>query len=374
LRRAAAALLCLAGCGGGGGGGTSGTPTAPTGPQITISGNATYEDRVYDGDGFTGAIQRRPVRFATVQLVADDNGSVLGETATRADGGYTLSAAITEGRTVHVALVARAAQPLPAEVLTIGLQAYALGAPPFAAATRSFSQDFVARTDDLGGVFNILDAVVEGAERVRVLQPAAVFGRVRLLWSTVNRQRASFNELNNTIQLRGHPEDPDEYDDPVILHEFGHYVANFFSVDTSPGGSHNPFDGEPEPLALAWSEGFATWFGTEVRQDPLYLDSFGTGTFTMEIETPTFSSLLVGPDNEMAVAAALWDVSDPANEAHDALDRRTAPLWDVVNGHFRQTRPAEVTVQTFCAGWAARGHGQAAELQAAFAHRRISCP
>lgn len=373
MRRAAAALLCLAGCGGGGGG-TSGTPTAPTGPQITISGNATYEDRVYDGNGFTGAIQRRPVRFATVQLVADDNGSVLGETATRADGGYTLSAAISEGRMVHVALVARAAQPLPAEVLTIGLQAYALGAPPFAAAARSFSQDFVARTDDLGGVFNILDAVVEGAERVRVLQPAAVFGRVRLLWSTVNRQRASFNEVNNTIQLRGHPEDPDEYDDPVILHEFGHYVANFFSVDTSPGGSHNPFDGEPEPLSLAWSEGFATWFGTEVRQDPLYMDSFGTGTFTMEIETPTFSSLLVGPDNEMAVAAALWDVSDPANEPHDALDRRTASLWDVVNGHFRQARPAEVTVQTFCAGWAARGHGQAAELQAAFAHRRISCP
>jgi hypothetical protein len=314
------------------------------------------------------------VRFATVQLVADDNGSVLGETTTRADGSYTLNANITEGRTVHLALVARTAQPIPAEVLTIGLQAYALAAPSFPGAARSFSQDFNARTDDMGGVFNILDAVVEGADRVRALLPAAAFGRVRLLWSTVNRQRASFNELNNTIQLRGHPEDPDEYDDPVILHEFGHYVAHFFSVDTSPGGPHNPFDNEPEDVALAWSEGFATWWGTEVRQDPVYMDSFGTGTFTMEIETPTFASLLMGPDNEMAVAAALWDVSDAANEPHDGLDRRVAPLWDVVNGHFRQARPAQVTVQTFCAGWAARGHGQAAELQAVFRNRGISCP
>jgi hypothetical protein len=375
MRRVAAALavLVLAACGGGGGG-TGNGPTTPSGPQITISGNAAYEDRLYDGDGFTGAIQRRPVRFATVQLVADDTGAVLGETTTRADGGYTLTAPITEGRTIHVALVARVAQPLPAEVLTIPLQAYSLGAPPFAAAARAFSQVFLARTDDLGGVFNILDAAVEGAERVRVLQPAAAFGRVRLLWSTVNRQRASFNENNNTIQLRGHPDDPDEYDDPVILHEFGHYVANFFSVDTSPGGPHSPFDDEPEPPSLAWSEGFATWFGTDVRQSPIYMDSFGTGTFTMEIETPTFGNLLVGPDNELAVAAALWDVSDPANEPHDALDRRVSQLWDVVNGHFRQVRPVEVTVQTFCSGWLARGHGQAAELRAVFADRGIACP
>jgi hypothetical protein len=371
---AASLLLALAACGGGGGGGGTGGPMAPTGPQVTVTGTASYEDRVYDGDGFTGTVQRKPVRFATVQLVADDTGSVLGEATTGADGSYTLTATVTEGRTVHAALVARVGQPLPAEVLTIQLQAYSLSAPGFAAAARSFTQDFVARTDDLGGVFNILDATVETGDKVRALQPTAAFGRVRVLWSTVNRQRSSFNPLNNTIQLRGHPEDQDEYDDPVILHELGHYVANFFSVDTSPGGAHNPFDSEPEPVSLAWSEGFATWFGAEVRQDPLYLDSFGTGTFTMEIETPSFSRLLVGPGNEMAVAAALWDVSDPANEPHDRLDRRAAALWDVVNGHFRQVRPAEVTVQTFCSGWSARGHGQAAELQAVFADRGISCP
>lgn len=371
MKRALLLLLALPGCGGGSGGPAA--PTPSSGPPMTVTGSAAYEDRVLGPLGFTGAIERRPVRFALVQLVADDDGTVLAETATRADGGYTLAATVAEGRTVHVALVARTAQPLPAEVLTIPLQAYALSAPSFPAAVRGFTQDFLARTDDLGGVFNILDNVISGGETVRALQPGAAFGRVRILWSTVNRQRTSFNESNNTIQLRGHPEDPDEYDDPVILHEFGHYVADFFSHDTSPGGPHGIFD-DDLPLSLTWSEGFATWFGSYVRQSPVYVDGFGTGTFVLEIETPSFASRLLGPGNEIAVAAALWDVSDPADEPHDALDRRTAPLWDVVNVHFRQARPPDVTVSTFCQGWVARGHGQLAELRDVFAHRAIDCP
>ena len=377
MKRALAAVLLLAapGCGGGGGGGgptTASTP-APAGPQMTVTGTALYEDRVYDGRGFTGEIRGRPIRFAAVQLVAESDGAVLGETSTRADGTYTLGASVAEGRGVHLAVVSRTAQPLPAEVLTISLQAYALAGPTLTGGARPFTQDFLARTSDLGGVFNILDNLVLGAETVRTLLPGAAFGRLRVLWSTVNRQRAQFQETNNTIQLRGHPEDPDEYDDPVILHEFGHYVAHFFSVDTSPGGEHGLFD-DDLPLALTWSEGFATWFGSEARQSPIYMDSFGTGTFVMELETPTFASRLRGPGNEMAVAASLWDVSDPANEPFDALDRRIAPLWDVVNVQFRAARPPEVTVRSFCDGWVARGHGQLAELRAVFADRGISCP
>jgi hypothetical protein len=375
VKRALAAglLLPLLACGGGGGGGAPTAPTPPSGPQMTVTGSAAYEDRVYDDGGFTGEIRQRPIRFATVQLVAEGDGSVLGEAVTRGDGTYTLSASVAEGRSVHVAVVARTAQPLPAEVLTTTLQAYALAGPTLTGGPRPFTQDLLARTGDLGGVFNILDSVIEGGDTVRALQPAAAFGRVRVLWSTVNRQRAQFNPLSNTISLRGHPEDPDEYDDPVILHEFGHYVAHFFSLDTSPGGEHSLFD-DDLPLALTWSEGFATWFGSEVRQSPLYMDTFGTGTFVMEIETPTFAGRLRGPGNEMAVAASLWDVSDPANEPHDALDRRRAQIWDVVNVQFRQVRPADVTVRSFCEGWVARGHGQLAELRAVFADRGIDCP
>jgi hypothetical protein len=377
MKRALGALLLLAaaGCGGGGGGAPTApsAPPPPSGPQMTVTGIALYEDRVFDSQGFTGQVQNRPIRFAVVQLVGEGDGTVLGETATRADGTYTLSASVAEGRSVHMAVVARTAQPLPADVQTIQLQAYALAGPTLTAAARPFTQDLLARTSDLGGVFNILDNVIQGGDTVRALLPSAAFGRLRVVWSTVNRTRSQFNSNNNTIQLRGHPEDQDEYDDPVILHEFGHYVAHFFSRDTSPGGEHSLFD-TGLPLSLTWSEGFATWWGSEVRQDPLYMDSFGTGTFTMELETPTFANRLLGPGNEMAVAASLWDVSDPANEGFDALDRRRAPLWDVINVQFRAVLPREVTVQSFCEGWVARGHGQLAELRAIFADRGITCP
>jgi hypothetical protein len=379
VKRALAALLLAAtGCGGGGEGGgraptAAGTPAPPPGPQMTVTGTALYEDRVFDGQGFTGEIQDRPIRFAVVQLVAEGDGNVLGETSTRADGTFTLSAPVAEGLGVHLAVVSRIAQPLTAEVQNASLQTYALAGPTLIGGARPFTQDFLARTSDLGGVFNILDSVIQGGDTVRALLPGAVFGRLRVLWSTSNRDRTEFNGNNNTIRLRGHAEDPDEYDDPVVLHEFGHYVAHFFSRDTSPGGDHSLFE-DGLPLPLTWSEGFATWFGSEVRQSPVYLDSFGTGAFVMELETPTFASRLRGPGNEMAVAASLWDVSDPANEPHDGLDRRRAQLWDVINVHFRAVLPPDVTVQSFCEGWVARGHGQLAELRAAFADRGINCP
>jgi hypothetical protein len=376
MRRAIPALAAalLSACGGGGSPSGPSSPPPPAGPQITVTGTATFEDRLYDRDGFTGQLARKPARFVAVQLVADDGGAVLGETFTREDGSYSLTAPITEGRTVHVSLVARITQPLSIEVINVTLQTYALSAPSFAGAARSFSQDFAATTADLGGVFNIVDTMIEGAAAARAANPQNPFGRVRVIWSVNNRARASFNENNNTIQLRGHPEDPDEYDDPVILHEFGHFVARFFSHDTSPGGPHSPFDAEPEVPSLAWSEGFATWFALETRQDPTYFDSFGTGTFAMELETPELARLLVGPQNELAISAVLWDIGDPANEPHDALDRRQAQMWDVMNGHFRATRPADVTMATFCSGWVARAHGQLAELQAVAQHRGISCP
>ena len=67
--------------------------------------------------------------------------------------------------------------------------------------------------------------------------------------------------------------DPDEFDDDVILHEFGHAAAEAFSIDHSLGGPHN-IDSQVD-LRLAWSEGLATYIGSAISGRTQYTDSNG---------------------------------------------------------------------------------------------------
>ncbi len=52
------------------------------------------------------------------------------------------------------------------------------------------------------------------------------------------------------------------FDWDVIEHEYGHYVADAYSFAASPGGSHSSGVANPKPggQALAWSEGWASYF------------------------------------------------------------------------------------------------------------------
>ena len=69
--------------------------------------------------------------------------------------------------------------------------------------------------------------------------------------------------------LAGGIEDPDEYDDDIILHEFAHYFSHVWSRDNSPGGRHI---GDPVDPRLAWGEGLATGLSAMIRGDPDYVD------------------------------------------------------------------------------------------------------
>jgi len=81
-----------------------------------------------------------------------------------------------------------------------------------------------------------------------------------------------------TIFILGGPTDADEYDVPVLFHEFGHFVERTYSHSDSPGGDH---DGSPTDPRLAWGEGFGTWFGCAANNSPLYLDSNIDGTISL---------------------------------------------------------------------------------------------
>ncbi len=139
----------------------------------------------------------------------------------------------------------------------------------------------------------------------------------------------------SSIFILGSQSDPDEFDDDVILHEFGHYVESNFGRNDSPGGPHSP--ATAEDLRLSWSEGFANFFSSWCREwlknpdnNPLtpefaslyptphlYIDNKRFGADVINFET---SSLGRGADFEVSVASILWDIWDENNELFDALN------------------------------------------------------
>ncbi len=78
---------------------------------FTASGRFLYEDRLYDGNGYTGAVQNLPIRRAKVEIVDAVTQTVLATGATDADGRFSLpitgqslplnlfARCITDGRT-----------------------------------------------------------------------------------------------------------------------------------------------------------------------------------------------------------------------------------------------------------------------------------
>ncbi len=356
-------VFLFSGCGGGDDGNKI---------QVTVSGSLFYEDRVYNTGGFTGQKPQLPIRHAVVQLVADNGGDMVAQAMTNAAGAYTLSGKAKDGEKLHVSIVAKADSPYNIKIVNQSGQGYAGSGSSFAASTAPRTEDLLAPADSLGGVFNILDTMVRAADWV-LAKETVTLPSLSVVWAEGSQDGTYFDGSDNSIHLLGVSSDTDEYDDDVITHEYGHYVEQNVTYSTSPGGSHDPFDSIPEHPDLAWGEGVSYWFSAIIKGVPTQVDTNAFGASSWEMETPSAPSITMGDGNEVAIEAILWDISDPANEAHDALSGMESQIWDVLRKVFHDQKPS-TNIHTFCAGWFARGHGQTSAIQAIFAHRGIACP
>ncbi len=114
--------------------------------------------------------------------------------------------------------------------------------------------------------------------------------------------------------------DPDEFDDDIILHEFGHLFAEVISVDHSGGGRHF-FSGKYD-LRLAWSEGLATYLSSAIRNDPYHADYSGMSVdpsgmtrFGFHLNIADIDYRYQESSNEIAVAHILWKARDLSGDA-----------------------------------------------------------
>jgi hypothetical protein len=102
----------------------------------------------------------------------------------------------------------------------------------------------------------------------------------------------------------------------------------FYGTSPGEGGTH--ILGWPSFPGMAWSEGWATWFSSDMRQDPVYYDKQQGTFFWLNIASrayadgrkwyrPSPSKGLIQLLDENDVSAMLWSISNSATNANQSL-------------------------------------------------------
>ena len=297
----------------------------------TLSGRVTYEARHPTPSGASREIEIRPARHVIVEAV-DDDGEVVGTTATAADGSFSLSASIDA---VRIRVRAHIESPFDIAVTRdpLGLVDHALEVPLRDVHLFMEITATDATNEGHAGAFHILDTELRGLEAVRewtgqTLPPVYTYwGRgVTTAWSYFRGERPAESGRFCLEILGGEPgrqavTDTDEHDEAIILHELGHFVMDRLSTDSSPGGNH-PAGVLLDP-GLAWEEGRATWFAAAVLGDSRYLDTIGVephGRLRVSHDLERGGTGVRGVGSEQGVAEILWDLTDGADGIADVDD------------------------------------------------------
>ena len=344
--------------------------TVASAQAFTASGRFLYEDRLFNGNGYTGAVQDLPIRRARVEIVNAVTQQVIGSGATDTGGyfaipvtGQTLpvnayARCITDGRPAgyqirvvdnFVRNVATGTLELTASMLYSITSDIVLNHSP--SQNLQFSTYLIQDTDGMGvaQAFNIFDNGIDFFDWVAqpqmngALPSAAQF--IVYAWKASGTPGNPAPVFGSNYSLQGvfigaqANTDTDGWSDTVILHETGHWYDDLLSRSDNPGGAHYIGDNDADVL-LAYGEGSATYHCAKVRElrattrtnllgQPvdalvsLYADleipppvgTPGALSFSYDFETGNFGDSGApigqrGSANETNVTSALWDMAD----------------------------------------------------------------
>ena len=378
--------------------------------DFTVQGSFSYEDRIWDQYGYTGAVQNLPIRHADVDVVNASNGAILGSGSTDADGGYSIPVTgLTGSVTLYVRCLSSTDRAADYHVKvvdtfdrvdgTVDLS----GSTIHAVTTSNRSHNPSIPLLDVGSyliqdttgsgvaqAFNILDA---GVDAFDYLHSSAGIGRFPTAseflvygWDGTSGSTGS-NYLWQGIYITSSTTDTDGWADAVILHETGHWASDMFGNDHNPGGIHYIGDIDQDPR-LSYGEGYASFFMGQVREyRAAFLNGSGqpkddhvsfyadlgippaVGTpgglgFAFDFETGLYQNGTpvgqVGTACETGVTAALWDLVDGYDTPDESPgvddepgDDTGALSWQVITGYMTRLNPPShwITVEDYYRGW-----------------------
>ncbi len=362
-------------------------------PTVNVSGTVNYEfvppNVNCNGLNFLGTIAN-PIRGATVQLIDATSGLLIASTTSDDAGDYAFAnvPGMTDVRLRVRAELKRAGSPgWDVEVrdntdsASGSLQnraLYVVDGANFNTGGTDVNRDLTATTGwntalnsytdpRAAAPFAILDAMYSGMQLVLSADPLATFAPLDAYWSVNNTLVSGSSDIDNgeltasfyssnpdggapnpSLFLLGDASvDTEEFDDHVVVHEWGHYFEDNFSRSDSIGGPHAL--GQTLDARLAFGEGWATALAGMALDNPQYCDTGEAGTtqgFGINAESDGFG--LQGWYNEISVTTFLYDLWDTNVDGTDNSSIGFQPIFDTMVGP-QATTEAFTSVFSFAA-------------------------
>ncbi len=345
---------------------------------VTVTSTAQFRYRLVTVGGL-GAALTANIRHAEVQIL-NSSGSIVQCGTTSSTG--TISMTVPNGAgTYTLKVLSRADNSyMKASVLDAPStntpysisQSFSVGASDTSVSVTLPNAEYQGTLE--GGAFNILDQVFKSNEYLRnntnsaswcsgVCTVFTVAPKVAIYWKPgfnpgsylnqasigksfyLNTDAPSLSMLKGIYILGGlyndfNCQDTDHYDNSVIIHEYGHYIEDAYSVVDSPGGNHNG-NSIIDPR-LAWGEGWGNFFQSAVLGNSVYRDTVRNSACTsgtallanIDLETqgtdiPAASPNGEGVFREISVSRMLWETIDN-NTSGDGVNAGFSPVWEVL--------------------------------------------
>ncbi|HHC11207.1 MAG TPA: hypothetical protein ENK79_01075, partial [Campylobacterales bacterium] len=229
--------------------------------------------------------------------------------------------------------------------------------------------------------FAILDSINQAMYRVKQADKNAKFPQLTVNWSVNNVAAAGDADSGQIITSNYDGErglwilgdansDTDEYDDHIIIHEWGHYFEDQFSRADNIGGSHSP--GEALDIRVAFGEGWGNAWSGIATDNPIYFDTSGyqqSSGWYMDLENGAQQN--PGWYSEGSVQRILYDLYDKTNEAHDKTSLGFKPMYKVLVGKERNT-PAFTSIFSFIDALKRENSSQKRNIDKTVAYEKIS--
>lgn len=373
------------------------TPAASS--TLTVSGAVKYEDKEYGiwqdvtgkwQAGFTGKTSYKAVRYAEVEAVDAASGTTIatGRTdVTDAFGSYRYTLTIPpaySSKAIYVRAISSASSPLSSLTPLVGVRdfanaLYSVAGSNFTVSGTAMANISIPTTSPAAGAFNILDVYTSGAQFVQSLSggyPPALTA----YWQTGNQKGTYFCSTPDPscpygagIYILNYNGDTDEYDDDVLWHEYGHFIAAHYSKDDTPGGVHYISSNDLD-LRLSWSEGWGDFFPTAVK-------TWLSTTTPSLLSTPTWMPTSIYVDTSSGGFQQSFDFGNPGGSPYIYASSEAAvakvliglrtnkgmqAVWDTFTSIKTATLP--VNLEVFWDGWYALGKP---DVTAIFSERSI---
>ena len=364
-----------------------------------------YEDQLYDTKGFT-TTKFKPVRFVKVEFYNEDT-HFIADGLTDSTGKVTVS--LPSRGDILVRVISELKQEkVSLSVMDMAANHYSVyGRIEISAADDLISLDISLNTG-AAGAFNILDIYSVASEFTHTFN-ASVDITLTTYWEEgfdtgsffcVNGDDPACENGKGIYVLSIPGDDTDEFDDDVLWHEFGHFIANEVSRDDSPGGCHY-FDMNDLDLRLAWSEGWGDFFPMAVKNwaakdvaradyvsmdasvaQSFYVDTVAgltqlsfdvarledNGVVAIDNVNIPFEEYHVYASSELAVSKILWDTLS-------APTFGMSTIWDVFDNYLEVIDASTiVNLESFWDGLLVQlqpADAELAELEQIFGERKV---